>query len=79
MRQALSKRCTIYNEQLELIEQMEEQGRVLVIRPLEPVKVDRIEKDTKKLKQFYDEGYECTLQMMDNIKSLLKEEYSVFV
>ena len=79
LRQALSKRCTIYNEQLELIEQMEEQGRVLVIRPLEPVKVDRIEKDTKKLKQFYDEGYECTLQMMDNIKSLLKEEYSVFV
>ena len=78
LRQALSRRCAIYNEQLELIEQMEKQGKILVIRPIEPVMVDRIEKDTKKLKQFYDEGYECALQMMNDIKSLLKEECSVF-
>ena len=33
LRLVLSKRCEVYNKQLEMIERMEDEGRVLVIRP----------------------------------------------
>ena len=45
MREALSCRCRVYNEQLEMVERMEEAGEITVIRPQKPVMVDRIERD----------------------------------
>lgn len=59
LRVALKNRCRIYNEQLELVEQLEEEGKLTVIRPVNQVVVDRIEKDSHKLKDFYQEGYDC--------------------
>lgn len=59
LREALGHRCALYNEQLEMVERMEEDGKIIVIRPQKPVVVDRIEKDVKKLTEFYNEGYEC--------------------
>ena len=58
LRAVLSYRCRVYNQQLDLIDQMEEEGSVLVVRPKEPVKVSRIEKDVKKLNELYKKGYE---------------------
>lgn len=55
----LSKRCRIYNEQLDLVEQLEDRGRIVVIRPEKPMEVDRIETDIKKLTDLYEEGYAC--------------------
>lgn len=55
----LSKRCRIYNEQLDLVEQLEDKGRIVVIRPEKPMEVDRIETDIKKLTDLYEEGYAC--------------------
>jgi serine protease len=59
LREALSCRCAVYNEQLEMVERMEDEGKIVVIRPLKPVAVDRIEKDVQKLTELYKEGYEC--------------------
>lgn len=59
MRQALSNRNSVYNNQLDLVEKLEDEGRIFVIRPQEPITVDRIEKDTNKLLALYEEGYEC--------------------
>ena len=59
MREALSRRCRVYNEQLELVERMEEAGEITVIRPQQPVTVDRIERDIQKLTDLYEEGYAC--------------------
>ena len=59
LREALSRRCAVYNEQLEMVERMEDEGQIIVIRPLKPVAVNRIEKDVQKLTEFYQEGYEC--------------------
>jgi predicted patatin/cPLA2 family phospholipase len=56
LREALSCRCTAYNEQLEMVEQMEDKGEIVVIRPQNPVAVDRIERDVHKLTAFYQEG-----------------------
>jgi len=59
MREALSKRCTVYNEQLEMVERMEDEGKIVVIRPQMPIVVGRIERDIHKLTDFYKEGYAC--------------------
>lgn len=59
LRLALSKRLASYNRQLELVEKLEDEGRILAIRPLRPLEVDRLEGDTKKLTALYEEGYEC--------------------
>ncbi len=65
VRQALSNRNKLYNYQLELIEKMEDEGSVFVIRPQKPVLVDRIEKDADKLLELYNEGYACAAAIKD--------------
>lgn len=59
IREALGNRNKLYNSQLDLIERMEDEGSVFVIRPQKPVLVDRIEKDVDKLLDLYNEGYAC--------------------
>lgn len=55
-RNALSHRGEVYNQQLQLVEELEEAGKILVIRPERPVEVDRIERNPKRLHALYDEG-----------------------
>lgn len=63
MREALSNRNSLYNSQLDLIDRLEEEGSVFVIRPQKPIIVDRIEKDVNKLTALYKEGYECGMSI----------------
>lgn len=57
LRLALSKRHVCYNEQLQLIDDLEASGQITCIRPIAPLEVGRIEKDTQKLERLYEEGY----------------------
>lgn len=57
LRVALSRRVAAYNEQLELVDQLEAAGQIVCIRPQGPVEVGRMEKDTDKLERLYQEGY----------------------
>lgn len=59
MREALSRRGALYNAQLDMVERMEDEGLIEVIRPVKPVVVDRIEKNPQKLTALYEEGYAC--------------------
>ena len=45
------------NDQLELIDQLEEQGKITCIRPEKKMEVGRIEKDVQKLERLYEEGF----------------------
>lgn len=65
MRHALERRNGLYNEQLALVEQLEEEGKIFVIRPEKPIEVDRLEKDTAKLSALYEEGYELAKSIRD--------------
>ncbi|MFA6873663.1 MAG: DUF6363 domain-containing protein, partial [Bacteroidaceae bacterium] len=58
-------RCQCYNNQLELIEKLEDEGRIRVIRPIKPVRVSRIEKDINKLTELYEEGYACAEKQLN--------------
>lgn len=59
LRDAIRRRNTLYNEQIDLVERLEDKGELVVIRPQKPITVDRIERDTRKLLDLYNEGYEC--------------------
>lgn len=54
---ALKNRHKVYNETLALIRREEARGRCFVIAPMGDLKIGRTEKDLKKLKKAYDEGY----------------------
>lgn len=57
LRVALSHRHKAYNEQIQLIDDLEAAGKITCIRPLRPLEVGRIEKDTDKLERLYEEGF----------------------
>ena len=54
---ALMQRGHVYNREMDLIDRLEKQGKVFVIRPEMPC-VSRTEKDLEKLEDFYWHGYE---------------------
>lgn len=59
LREAIRRRNALYNKQIELVERLEAEGSLTVIRPLRPIQVDRMERDTRKLLSLYEEGYEA--------------------
>ncbi len=65
LRVALRNRNKLYNEQLELVERLEEEGKIIVIRPEKPIVVGRMETSVKKLTDLYNQGYECARKVME--------------
>ena len=57
LRVALSHRHKSYNEQIQLIDDLETAGKITCIRPMRPLEVGRMEKDTDKLERLYEEGF----------------------
>jgi predicted patatin/cPLA2 family phospholipase len=57
LRVALSHRIEVYNQQLQMMEDMEREEKIISIRPERPLEVGRIEKDTNKLEMLYEEGF----------------------
>lgn len=57
LREAIRGRNRLYNEQIALVEELEQEGKLTVLRPEKPIEVDRIERDTRKLLALYNEGY----------------------
>lgn len=69
LQKALAERNAVYNRTMDLIEKLEEEGRIAVIRPQKPVEVGRMEKDTAKLTALYEEGYEETRKFLNEEKA----------
>ena len=67
LRVALRNRNKIYNEQLEMVERLEDEEKITVIRPQKPIVVDRMETNVHKLTDLYEEGYECAKRMFEGI------------
>ena len=65
LRVALRNRNKIYNEQLELVERLEEEGKIIVIRPEKPIVVGRMETSVKKLTDLYELGYACAKKVIE--------------
>ncbi len=64
LREALRTRGKRYNDQLAWIEQLEEEGRITVIRPAHPVDVARIETNMDKMNALYRHGFEMAEKIL---------------
>ncbi|KEH91965.1 patatin-like phospholipase family protein [Clostridium botulinum] len=63
-----------YNETLDYIEDLEKEGKIIIIRPSKDLKVDRLEKNVDKLEALYNLGYNDAKQAYEDIKTMLKEQ-----
>lgn len=70
---ALRNRYAVYNRTLKYIEQQENQGNILVLRPSKSIRVGRMERDSERLKQMYELGKNDAGQMLDAIASFLSK------
>ena len=70
LRLALSKRHALYNRQLELVENLEDEGRLLAIRPKRPLEVGRLESNIDRLTALYEEGYECAEEALHRLTGM---------
>ena len=61
-------RYAIYNRQMDLVDRMEEEGKIFVIRP-EIKTISRTERNREKLMEFYRHGY---IQMMKQYDGLIR-------
>ena len=68
---AINNRYKKYNEELEKVSKLESEGKILVIRPSELVKVKRIEKNSVKLQKMYDLGKRDTLQLLNRVRKFI--------
>ena len=64
LREALRTRGARYNAQLAMVEQLEQEGRITVIRPNHPVEVARIETNLDKMNALYRHGFEMAEKLL---------------
>ncbi|MEE1516793.1 MAG: patatin family protein [Lachnospiraceae bacterium] len=65
----MEKRHSIYNKTLKRIQKLENEGKIFVIRPKTEVKIGRLEKDTQKMIDLYNAGYN---EAKDCFESLIR-------
>lgn len=70
MVEAIRNRPAMYNETVEFCEELEREGRAVILRPEYPI--ESLEKDLDTLKQNYRHGYDMAMSRMDDIKSILE-------
>ena len=70
LQQILAERPQNYNKQIEVVEKLEQEGKAVIIRPQQPLTIDRLDLDKEKLLALYDHGYDCGLQAANKIIKL---------
>ena len=69
----LKRRHVEYNESVQHLEALEQQGTAFVIRPSEPITIRRMEKDPKELYRVYQMGLRDAEQQMQGLRQFLKQ------
>lgn len=72
VRRALRERPARYNACLDLIERLEREGSVFVIRPRKPLMVGRLDRDPVHLEELYRQGYEETTTSAERLTRWMK-------
>lgn len=68
---AMENRYKVYNETLEMLDKLEEEGKCFIIRPSSPLKVSRFERDKNKLEEIYNKGYEDAKALSEDLIKFL--------
>lgn len=70
LKNAFLNRHEMYNETVRFCEELERQGKAIILRPAEEQSIDSFEKDVAVLKEAYTNGYNMATERLDDIKSL---------
>lgn len=70
--ETLENRHINYNKEMKLIERLEKEGKILVIRPRSPLSIGRLESDLDKLQRIYNIGYADGVRIVEQVKKFLK-------
>ncbi|MEE1283664.1 MAG: DUF6363 domain-containing protein, partial [Acutalibacteraceae bacterium] len=66
----LLTRHTRYNKEVEFCNQLEREGKAVILRPSEEVQISSFESDMQKLERIYKYGYDIAMENMEQIKAL---------
>lgn len=69
---SIVNRSIMYNRTMKLLEQLESEGKIFVLRPLIPT-VSRLEKDYDALMHFYEHGYRLMRKEYDELMRFLEK------
>ncbi len=70
----LKNRNFDYSKQCDLVDELEKEGKILVIRPSEYIKVKTTEKDRKVIRNMYNLGVKDSTAKIQEIKNYLEEK-----
>lgn len=70
---AINTRYIRYNETMDKLEKLEEEGKIFVFRPSRKVKMNRIEKDEDKIQEMYDLGIKDGNDKLNSLIEFLKK------
>ena len=68
----MKQRHVIYNQELLQVEEQEKCGKVLVIRPSEPITISRTENDPEKLEEVYQLGRKDGLANLEKMRTFIR-------
>lgn len=69
----MQQRPALYNQQLEAVEEMERQGKAVIIRPQIPLEIDKLDIKPDKLLALHDHGIGCGLAACEKILRLAEK------
>lgn len=70
----LLTRHKLYNDRVRYCEQLEKEGKAIILRPAAEDGIESFEKDIDKIKHAYNHGYNMAVERIDEIKELLLTE-----
>lgn len=70
----LEKRHEMYNAQLEAAERMAAEGSAFIIRPVEPLRIGRLENDPEKVQRVYDRGCQDARNALEAMKEWMEQQ-----
>lgn len=71
---SMADRYIVYNEILDFIKELEDNGDVFIIRPKKPVNIGRTEKNREKLEALYNDGYNDAKDCYEELLKYLGKE-----
>lgn len=70
--ETINDRYKKYNEELEIISDLEKDKKIFVIRPSKLIKIKRVEKNIDKIQEMYDLGRNDSTRLLDELDKFIK-------
>ncbi len=70
---ALANRHLMYNSELDLVSDMESQGKALIIRPSRKINISKMERNLDKVKEMYELGRADAQRVLPQVREFLRK------